>query len=657
MLHVYKQVMTACLLVCSVSLLAQTTTPVLEQEQWSSQSGIKTLDNKYNSESAVILFEKRRIEYVDVKQDMAAYKTYHTRIHINDDKGIENYNKIYLPVASNDDIIDIKARTVLPGGKTIELDKKNIKDMKEDEQLYKIFAMEGLVKGCEVEYYYTYKANFSFFGREVIQRSFPVLDSRIEVVAPDRLVFEAKGYNQVNASADTVIGKKRFLTVHQENIPGANDEKYAAFTASLKRVEYKLSYNNSNTNASRLFTWNELAKRAFSIYGTFTEKELKKVDGLISSNNWKNSGNEAATVIAVEHYLKMNISTREDVNDDNAENIEWIIRNKIASFRGIARLYGAIFKQLGVNHEFVMCGSRDDFAVDKAFENWNNCDNQLIYFPKLKKFIAPTSIEMRYPLFNPSWIGTNGIYCKGTVIGNFTTAIADIKPIVGEDYTQSSNSIDAKLQLNKTLDTLIVKSRQSYSGYSAVFFRTSFNFSSEERQKELMKELVKFGTSSEKVISSKIENKEMENYQGNKPFVLDMEVNASELVEKAGNKILVKIGEIIGPQVEMYQEKPRQFDMDVNYPHTLDRTIEFTIPDGYKVKNLNDLNISKVYKDNNELAMGFESSYTQEGNVIKVHVLEQYRKIQYPLAWYEDFKKIINASADFNKVTLVLEAK
>ena len=657
MLHVYKQVLTACLLISSASLFAQTTAPVLEREQLSSQSGIQTIDNKYNNESAIILFEKKRIEYVDENKDVAAYKTYHTRIHINDDKGIESFNKIYLPVASNDDLVDVKALTVLPGGKIIELDKKNIKDMKEDEQLYKIFAMEGLVKGCEVEYYYTYKANVSFFGREVIQRSFPILDSKIEVVAPERLVFEAKGYNQVNASADTVIGKKRFLTVHQENIPGATDEKYAAFTASLKRVEYKLSYNNSNISASRLFTWNELAKRIYSIYGTFSDKELKKVDGLINSNHWKNSGNEAAMVIAVEHFLKMNISTRDDINDDNAENIEWMIKNKLASYRGIERLYGAIFKQLGVNHEFVMCGSRDDFSVDKAFENWNNCDNQLIYFPKLKKYISPTSIEMRYPLFNPSWIGTNGIYCKGTVIGNFTTAIADIKPIVGEEYTQSSNNMEAKLQLNKSLDTLIVKSRQSYSGYSAVFYRTSFNFSSEEKQKELMKELVKFGTSSEKVISSKIENKEMENYQGNKPFILDMEVNASELVEKAGNKILVKIGEIIGPQIEMYQEKPRQFDMDVNYPHTLDRTIEFTIPDGYKVKNLNDLTISKVYRDNNEVAMGFESSYTQEGNIVKVHVLEQYRKIQYPLAWYEDFKKIINASADFNKVTLVLEAK
>jgi hypothetical protein len=422
-------------------------------------------------------------------------------------------------------------------------------------------------------------------------------------------------------------------------------------------VEYRLSYNNSNQSGSRLFTWNELAKRAYSMYSTYSDKELKKVDGLISSNSWKNSANEAATVIAVEHFLKMNISTREDINDENAENIEWIIKNKIASHRGIVRLYGALFKQLGVAHEFVMCGSRDDFAVDKSFENWDNCDNRLIYFPRLKKFIAPTAIEMRYPLFNPSWIGTNGIFCKGTMIGNFATAIADIKPIQGEDYTQSSNNIEAKLQLNKTLDTLLVKSRQLYSGYSAVFYRTSFNFTSEEKQKELLKELVKFGTGSEKVISSKIENKEMESYQGNKPFILDMEVNASELIEKAGNKILVKIGEIIGPQVEMYQEKPRQFDMDVNYPHVLDRTIEFTIPDGYKVKNLNDLTISKVYKDNNELAMGFESSYTQEGNVIKVHVLEQYRKIQYPLAWYEDFKKIINASADFNKVTLVLEAK
>lgn len=656
MLNVYKKIITACFLVCSIHAFAQTT-PAIEQEHWSDQAGIQPLDSKYNNESAVILFEKRRIEYIDEKEDLAAYKTFHTRIHINDDKGIESYNKVYLPVSDNADFVDIKARTILADGKTIVLDKKNIKDLKEDDQLYKIFAMEGLVKGCEVEYYYTYKTNVSFFGRDVLQRSFPVLDAQVEIVSPIRLIFEAKGYNQVNAAVDTILGAKRFVTVHQQNIAGAQDEKYSAYTANLKRVEYKLSFNKSNNGSGRLFTWNELAKRAYSIYATYSEKELKKVDGLINSNGWKNSGNETAVVIAVENYLKKNISTREDIADENAEKLDWIIKNKIASHRGIVRLYGAIFKQLAVNHEFVMCGSRGDYSADKSFENWNNCDNQVIYFPKLKKFIAPTLIEMRYPLIHPLWVASNGIFCKGTMIGNFATAIADIRPIQGEDYSQSGNNIEAKIRLNATLDTLIVNSRQLYSGYSSVYYRTSFNFNSEEKQKQILKELVKFGTSSEQVISSKIENKEMESYQDNKPFILDMVVNASELVEKAGNKILVKIGEIIGPQAEMYQEKPRQFDIDVNYPHALERTIEFIIPDGYKVKNLDDLVINKVYKDNNEVAMGFESSYKQEGNIIKVHVLEQYRRIHYPMAWYEDFKKIINAAADFNKVTLVLEAK
>lgn len=656
MLTVYKRIVLAGCLVGSVPAFAQTG-PAIEREEWNSKPVIQPLDSKYSKESAVILTDKRRIEYIDGKEDLMAYKTLHKRIHINDDKGIESYNKIYLPVSNNEDIVEIMARTILPDGKVIVLDKKNIKDLQEDDQLYKIFAMEGLEKGCEVEYYYTYKTNVSWFGREILQSGYPVLQSQVEVVAPARLIFETKSYNNTNASTDTVLGTKRFVTLHQENTPGAMDEKYATYTANLKRVEYRLSYNTSKSRSERLFTWNELAKRAYSIYATYSEKELKKVDGLIKTNKWNSIDNEADIIIAVEHFLKMNISTRDDINEDAAENLEMIIKNKISNERGIIRLYGAIFKQLNVNHEFVLCGSREDYSVDKSFENWANCDNELIYFPKLKKYIAPTLIQMRYPLIYPSWIGTNGIYCKGTTIGNFTTAIADIRPVLGEDFSQSSNNIEAKVHLNATLDTLVVNSRQLYRGYSSVYYRASFNFNSEDKQKELLKELAKFGTSSEKVISSKVENKEMENFKDNKPFILDMQVNASELVEKAGNKILVKIGEIIGPQVEMYQEKPRQFDMDVNYPHSLDRTFEFTIPEGYKVKNLDDLVINKVYKDNNEVTMGFESSYQQEGNVIKVHVLEQYRRIQYPLAQYEDFKKIINAAADFNKVTLVLEAK
>ncbi len=657
MLAPLKKLITIVLVISQLKAFTQTT-PAIEREKWAGSTTVQKPGAKYVAESAVILLDKRRVEFIDEGDEVNAYRTLHRRIHIIDDKGIEQFNKIYLPVSSNNEIVDIMARTILPSGKIITVDNKNIRDLQEDDQYYKIFAMEGLEKGCDVEFYYIYKTNGSFFGREVIQTGFPVLEAEVAIVSPERLIFETKGYNQVNAAKDTILNSKRTILIRQQDIAAAENEKYAAYNANLKRVEYKLSYNTARNKTERVFTWNELAKRAYSIYATYSEKDMKRVADLVKKNDWKKTdGNEAALVTAVENYLKKNIGTSENIDDPGAEEIEMIIKKKISSHRGILRLYGAIFKQLNVEHEFVLCGSRKEYGVDKVFENWNNCENQLIYFPKLKKFIAPTLLEMRYPLINPDWIGTNGVFCKGTTIGNFTTAIADIRRINGEDYNWSSSDIDAKIKLNSTLDTLLVNTRQSFTGYSSIFYRASFNYGSDEHQQFLIKEMSKFGTNSERVMNSKIENKEMEYFTENKPFALDLVVHASELVERAGNKILVKVGDIIGPQAEMYQEKPRQFDIDVNYPHALIRNIEFVIPQGYKIKNLEDINISKVVSENGKETMGFESSYKLEGNVLKISIRELYCQLQYPLSQYEEFQKIINAAADFNKVILVLESQ
>lgn len=653
----YKAVQKLLMLFLLVGITQTYAQTSIEREQWSSSNTVQKLDEKYKNESAVVLLDNRRTEYIDQKEELIAFKTLHKRIHILDDKGIESYNKVYLPVSSDKEIVDIMARTILPDGKIITVDSKNIRDLKEGEQMYKIFAMEGLVKGCEVEFYYTYRSDVSFFGREVIQGGYPVKDCQLTIVAPSRLIFETKGYNKVNTATDTVINTKRFVTVRQSDIPGVDDEKYANYSANLKRIEYKLSYNASRNKTERLFTWNELAKRVYSIYANHTDKELKRVNGLISDQGWeKLKGNDLAIVTAVEHYLKVNFSIGEN-SDESAENLEQVVKTKISNHRGINRLFGAIFKQLEVEHEFVLCGSRDKFQVDRSFENWNNCDNQVIWFPKLKKYISPTDGALRYPLIDPQWIGSLGVFCKATTIGNFTTAIAEIKNIRGEDHSYSGSNIEAKLKLDATLDTLIVQSKQIYSGYSSVFYRASFFFGQAEQQQAMIKDMAKSVTSSERIITSKVENKEMENFNNNKPFIVDLTVHSSELIDRAGDKILVKIGEIIGPQAEMYQEKPRQFDIDVTYPHFLSRNIELIIPDGYKVKNADDLNISKVVKENGQTTMGFESTYKLEGNVLKVTIMEQYCNIQYPMSQYEDFKKIINASADFNKVTLVLEPK
>lgn len=654
---VLKQLFILILVISQGSAFAQSLPPI-ERESWFGSERVQKPASKYDNESAVILLDRRRVEYIDEGQELVAYRSLHRRIHIMDDKGIEYFNKVYLPVSSNNEIVDIMARTILPGGKIITVDSRNIRDLQEDNQSYKIFAMEGLEKGCDVEFYFTCKQNISYFGREVIQNSIPVQEAEVIVVAPERLIFEMRGYNKVNSATDTILRGKRFISIRQTDISGADEEKYSSYHSNLKRVEYKLSYNTARSRTERLFTWNELARRAYDIYATYSDKETKRAAEFVKKNGWnKLGGNEVAVISAVENYLKKNISTSEDTGDESGNDIEAVIKKRIASNRGIIRLYGAIFRQLNIDHEFVLCGSRQDFEVDRSFENWNNCDNHLIYFPRLRKYIAPTLLEMRYPFFNPEWIGTNGIFCKNTTIGNFTTAIAEIRKINGEDCHWSASNIDAKINLNKTLDTLQVAVRQSFTGYSSIFYRASFNLSPEEYQKELIKEMAKFVTNSERVLNTTIENRAMEDFTPNKPLVIDQVVHSSELVERAGTKVLVKIGALIGPQSEMYQEKPRQFEMDVNYPHVLNRTIEFRLPDGYTVKNAEDLKISKTVQADGQLTMGFESSYTVEGNLLKVTISEQYCRLTYPLPQYEDFKKVINAAADFNKVILVLEPK
>ena len=107
----------------------------------------------------------------------------------------------------------------------------------------------------------------------------------------------------------------------------------------------------------------------------------------------------------------------------------------------------------------------------------------------------------------------------------------------------------------------------------------------------------------------------------------------------------------------MYQEKPRQMPAELSFPHVLDRVITLHIPEGYIVKNADDINLNVTHTNNGEITMGFVSSYTQTGNIITVTVNETYKEINYPLDQFEEFKNVINASADFNKIVLVLEHK
>ncbi|MEJ7585952.1 MAG: hypothetical protein WKI04_00170 [Ferruginibacter sp.] len=162
---------------------------------------------------------------------------------------------------------------------------------------------------------------------------------------------------------------------------------------------------------------------------------------------------------------------------------------------------------------------------------------------------------------------------------------------------------------------------------------------------------------SENIQNIKTENTNLTDTWDNKALIISGTIHTAELLERAGNKLLFKLGELIGTQVQMYQEKPRQLPAEMPFAHLQERKITFDIPPGYDIKNLDDIKIDVQYKKDNVVVMGFVSSYKVVGNVLEVNVVETYRHLKYPLTEFETFRKVINSSADFNKIVLVLEKK
>jgi len=625
--------------------------------QWQEKPVLHNLYDSFKTESAVAILDERKVQYKNLAKDVFVYTTYHKIIRINDDKGIEMFNKIYIPVYYGAEIQNIKARTITADNKVLDLTDDKIKEMEEDERKYKLFAMDGVEKGAEVEYMYSTKKPLTLFGTEVFQDAvLPVQQLNFILITPDYLKFDAKGYNGFTVSPDSVMGEERIITGSGKNINTLDDEKYSFRDKYLQRVEYKLSYNLSANPDVRLYTWKEFAKKAYTIYTSRTPKEDKAIDGLVSKINVNRNDDDAHKILKIEDYIKTNFNIDKKLIAEGND-IEKIVRNKACNDGGALRLFAGVFDKLGINYQIVFPSGRNDYPLDEQLENWNRIDDMLLYFQQTGKYISPVAVELRYPYISPLFIGSKALFLKAENIGTTKTAVGSFAEIGMEPFEQHAINMEASLSFNESLDTLYINSKQILKGYGATSYRPIYVFLPKDKQDEANKEIIKSASGSTDISNIKVENALLTDYFDNKPLIIGADIKSTELLERAGNKVLLKIGDIIGPQEQMYQEKPRQLPVELPFPHVLQRIIHLHLPDGYAIKNLKDAEINIVHKEGDEVTMGFVSTAKQNGQDIEIIINESYKRLSYPLTQFEEFKKVINAAADFNKVVFVLEKK
>ncbi len=420
------------------------------------------------------------------------------------------------------------------------------------------------------------------------------------------------------------------------------------------RAEYKLSYQPLKKEGVRIFTWQELAQKLYSNTYELSDKEDKAVEKYLTSIGVTQGESEEANIKKIENAIKTTITDYKGDVDEEALRLYNIIASKTATEGGLIRLFAGCFSKAGVKHELGVTTNRNNCQFDTEFENWNNLEKYIFFFPASRSYISPASAFIRYPFTDADVITNKGVFCKVTTIGDVTKAIADIRTIAPMPVSESQNNIIADISFSPAMEAT-VEAKYTFSGYCSMGVREVVVLLPKDKVKELVKSIVGVAAKPEDILKSDVSGEGFENYSSGKPLVIQATVKASQLTEKAGPKYLLKIGDVIGKQSELYQTSERKQPVDLEFPHSLNRTITVNIPTGYRVQNPEALILKAEYKDGQgNTTAGFTSSYKIESSKLIVNITEFYSQLHIPATDFEPFRKVINTSADFNKVTLLL---
>ncbi|WP_136667413.1 DUF3857 domain-containing protein [Flavobacterium sp. H122] len=602
------------------------------------------------------ILNKRIKEFVVDKKENYDFTIAHTKTFVNSDEAIERNNKVYIPFKSEgEEIIMQKVRVIKPDGKVIELNSSDIKESEDQERnvKYKYFALTGLEKRCVVEQLIIGKYIPKLNGSNIVMQD-EYLNKNIsyEIIYPNHLIFTVKPYNGLPEFVENekMYTGKISKKIEVESIPFLKNEDYSNYAVNAKRFTYKLSGN--------LY----IQKYDLYNYKSYTSDVLGFVSGELDSKE-KSALNKFVKqipagqtnvdqILKIEEYVKKNIGYYEKSNE--AVGLLTTLNNKFASSYGLLKLYKSIFDLYKIESEVVITSDRFKNPMDPKLETYSNLDDFVLYFPELKGYLCPTEIEYRYPNIPFKWTNSYAIFTKYTEFGGAKIPDYEIKKIEtpGIDFTHDEMNITVDFSASNTKPA--VSSEIQFNGYSAFSIQPFYDFIPEDKHGDFEKELAENYAGKKEDVTIITENKGTQ-FLGVKPFVFKANYSGENLIEKVGDKILFKVGLVIGKQAELYQKDKRQMPVEIQYPHGYLRKVKVILPKGYALVNPEKINSNYITNYKNNESCKFSTSYKMTGQELIIENIEFYKDVELPLDSYESYIKVINAAADFNKLVLVLQ--
>lgn len=652
------------LVVASLAANAQQRPPKFPE--WDPHPQMHPIPPAYFNEHAVMIFHDERRDYVYEGTDVTEYVTMHMLVKVLDRTGIESFNTIPVPSRSGQSRVDsIKARTILPDGTTRDLKYEMLYGMGPNASGGFLFALDGLEKNAEVEIKIKYKFVSSFFGSVHFQYPYPVLHTFFELNYPKEMTFNTKGYHGFPSGKEEVVGGHKQVKLYVPDIPTLEEQPMSFHDLYLMRLDYGIDHFESRGGYQRYdaYTWDKLAQDLYKKYYRLKKEDTVAVNKFLTSLGIYGGESELEKIRIIENGIKDSIVVYDYLPGRNTGKIDTMLAKKSASADGIVKLFAACFKVARINHQIGAISDRREHLLDPKFVNTDPLDDMVFYFPNLDKYLDPNERFLRYPEISSTMINNKGVFSKtnpeaGFDVGSqFIAADAIMRMIPAPKASYSKSDLDAVITFNGDLDPEAEVS-YSYTGYEAVDLRTSLAAANDEKKKKIIEKAISIADKRERIVRYNTVNEAYNSATPHKPLQIKATVKIPQMMDKAGNRYMFRIGDILGDKMDFYDTKrERVLPVDLDYAQSQKSVITFNIPKGFKVINPEALRTTTQHNDRNDthVTASFSSDYRVEGGKIIVTVKEEYNQLHYTVYDFEGYRKVVNAAADFNKISLLLE--
>lgn len=626
----------------AVLIIATAPAQEIKRYEWDAKPVFQEIPEQYKNEQAVVLFDKRWVHTRVGAYAFATFNMNHFAVKINTADAINKYNKVR---AEDNGYIrtvrDFHARIVKPTGEIKVLKPESIVETEVDK--VKSIVFEGVEPGDILEYYFILKENPTSSSVEIFQKEIPVLNAEFSITKEgvefnvskhelfttsregSKMIYKASDLKPYKEEKNSKNVKNIVKLIYNIHVSGQDNAQWTSF---MPMVYKKPSFNYFKKNQAKAFITN------LHLENLSTDEKVKKLDLYVKENFdfvWK--GEKAKKIT--------NLSAG---------------KQKLAA-SDVFDLYGFVLRELKIPYEVVICVDRFYGDTD-SFRHVNPLPHEVMYFiPETKKFITPYEkyLSYGYPMYELQT--SKGVSYNPTAKG--TNVFGIDFPVAPADYTlsQTVNTVT----LSEDFSSATIDKKFSTTGYLGQIDRYySKQIKENEEEKDVI-DYLKNRTIKDvdvKILDYSYENKDFKDNYTNTPFVINLKLETKETItENAGNLLLVNLGKVIGKQNNLYQENERFSDVDLLYNKSYSHKIVLNIPEGYEVESYKDLVIDRTMDYDSNKTCWFKSNVKVEGNQLIVEVDEKYQSLTYPKESYQEYRKVVNAAADFAKAALILKRK